>query len=97
MALPETKFIMQSNPPQPGAFFRQLIAGSRFGLSLPDCPDETVAWFLACAIRHLLDGPNERALDNLARMTAEARRRNLGARRWLDLTIAALLKRAELK
>jgi hypothetical protein len=74
----------------PGSFFRQLLAGSLFGLSLPDCSDETVAWFLACAIRHLLDGPNQRALDNVARMTAEARRRNLQPAYWLGMVIEAL-------
>jgi hypothetical protein len=42
------------------------------------------------AIRHLLDGPNQRALDNVARMTAEARRRNLEPAHWLGMVIEAL-------
>jgi hypothetical protein len=42
------------------------------------------------AIRHLLDRPNQRALDNVARMTAEARRRNLQPAHWLGMVIEAL-------
>jgi hypothetical protein len=41
------------------------------------------------AIRHLLDRPNQRALDNVARMTAEARRRNLQPAHWLGMVIEA--------
>jgi hypothetical protein len=77
-------------PSKPGAVRRFLLNGGQFGLPLSECADESVAFYLACALTDRLTA--DRSLDKLSELMAEARKRKLRPQ-----MIAEALQRPELQ
>lgn len=61
-----------------GAFKRFLLDGGQIGLPLSEVADESLAYFLACAIKE-----ERAALARLVELVDEAQRRNLPDRQLL--------------